>query len=52
MRFAPEANQGCNAGLGAARDKLEEVKKQFPQITYSDLWVSLPLSCPSTRIFE
>ena len=43
MRFAPEANQGCNAGLGAARDKLEEVKKQFPQITYSDLWVRLRL---------
>lgn len=39
MRFAPEADQGCNAGLLAARNKLEEVKKQFPQITYSDLWV-------------
>ncbi len=38
MRFAPEANHGANAGLEVARAKLEEVKKQFPKITYSDLW--------------
>lgn len=38
MRFAPEANHGANAGLEVARGKLEQVKKQFPQITYSDLW--------------
>jgi len=38
MRFAPEANHGANAGLDVARAKLEEVKKQFPKITYSDLW--------------
>lgn len=52
MRFAPEANQGCNAGLSAARDKLEEVKKQFPQITYSDLWVSLSFPCSADSRFE
>ncbi|KAK4702797.1 hypothetical protein P7C70_g3425, partial [Phenoliferia sp. Uapishka_3] len=38
MRFAPESNHGANAGLGAARDHLEAIKKRFPQITYSDLW--------------
>ncbi|PWN51750.1 mitochondrial cytochrome c peroxidase [Violaceomyces palustris] len=38
MRFAPEANHGANAGLGAARDFMEEIKKQFPWITYADLW--------------
>ena len=37
MRFAPEANHGANAGLNAAREKLEPIKAMFPQITYSDL---------------
>lgn len=41
MRFAPEANHGANAGLEHARNHLEPIKKKFPQITYSDLWVSL-----------
>lgn len=38
MRFDPEANHGANAGLHVARDLLEPVKKQFPWISYSDLW--------------
>ncbi|BGP00316.1 heme peroxidase [Rhodotorula toruloides] len=38
MRFAPEANHGANAGLEHARNRLEIVKKKFPEITYSDLW--------------
>ena len=38
MRFAPEGDHGANAGLKAARDFLEPVKKQFPWISYSDLW--------------
>ncbi|GAA6021813.1 hypothetical protein JCM10207_002071 [Rhodosporidiobolus poonsookiae] len=38
MRFAPEANHGANAGLEHARNHLEKIKKQFPEITYSDLW--------------
>ncbi|KAL8999268.1 MAG: hypothetical protein Q9169_001813 [Polycauliona sp. 2 TL-2023] len=38
MRFAPEGDHGANAGLKAARDFLDPVKKQFPWITYSDLW--------------
>lgn len=29
MRFAPEANHGANAGLLAARNFLEPIKKQF-----------------------
>lgn len=37
-RFSPEADHGANAGLGIARDLLEPVKKQFPWISYSDLW--------------
>lgn len=40
MRFAPESNHGANAGLDKARAKLEPIKAMFPQITYSDLWVS------------
>ncbi|KAI9671542.1 MAG: heme peroxidase [Caeruleum heppii] len=38
MRFAPEGDHGANAGLKAARDFLEPVKKQYPWISYSDLW--------------
>lgn len=38
MRFAPENNWGANAGLAIARDILEPVKKQFPWISYADLW--------------
>lgn len=37
---------GANAGLDKARAFLEPIKKQFPQITYSDLWVS-PSACKS-----
>lgn len=40
MRFAPEANHGANAGLEKARAHLEPIKQKFPEITYSDLWVS------------
>ena len=38
MRFAPEGGHGANAGLKNARDFLEPIKKQFPWISYSDLW--------------
>lgn len=33
-------HSGANAGLDKARDFLEPIKQKFPQITYSDLWVS------------
>lgn len=39
MRFAPESQHGANNGLINARDFLEPVKKKFPWISYSDLWV-------------
>jgi len=39
MRFAPEGDHGANAGLKAARDFMEPVKKKFPWISYSDLWI-------------
>jgi cytochrome c peroxidase len=39
MRFAPEAEHRANAGLADARNALEPVKKQFPGMSYSDLWV-------------
>lgn len=39
MRFSPEGDWGANAGLSKARDRLEPVKKAFPDITYSDLWI-------------
>ncbi|CAJ0646669.1 15295_t:CDS:2, partial [Entrophospora sp. SA101] len=38
MRFSPESHHGANLGLQLARDKLEEVKKKNPEISYSDLW--------------
>ena len=39
MRFSTEAADPENAGLNAARAFLEPVKKRFPAISYSDLWV-------------
>ena len=38
MRFAPESQHGANAGLQVARDLLEPLKKEFPWISYGDLW--------------
>ncbi|KAG5463161.1 MAG: heme peroxidase [Olpidium bornovanus] len=38
MRFAPESEHGANAGLSVARQRLEQVKKKFPEISYGDLW--------------
>lgn len=38
MRYAIEANDGANAGLEHARNFLEPVKKEFPWISYGDLW--------------
>lgn len=37
-RFAPEADYGANAGLKVGRDLLEKVKKDYPWISYADLW--------------
>jgi len=39
MRFNLEANDGANAGLHTARSFLEPIKQQFPEISYSDLWI-------------
>lgn len=38
MRFDPEASHDGNAGLHIARDRLEKIKKQFPTLSYGDLW--------------
>jgi len=38
MRFEPESKHDANAGLHVARNKLENIKKQFPGISYGDLW--------------
>ena len=46
MRFAPESEHGANAGrprnyhlgLCIARDVLEKIKKDYPDISYADLW--------------
>lgn len=38
MRFEPESKHGANAGLAVARDVLEKVHAQFPDISYGDLW--------------
>jgi len=39
MRFQTEAADPENAGLSVARAFLEPIKKKFPQISYSDLWI-------------
>ena len=39
MRFEAEAADPENAGLHSARAFLEPIKKRFPGISYSDLWV-------------
>lgn len=39
MRFEPEISWGANAGLGYAQSLLEPIKKRFPQVSYSDLWI-------------
>jgi hypothetical protein len=38
MRFNPEALHGANNGLAVARGVLEPIKKEFPWISYGDLW--------------
>lgn len=38
MRFEPEALHGANAGLQVAREVMEQVKAEFPWISYGDLW--------------
>ena len=39
MRFEAEAADPENAGLHSARAFLEPVKRKFPGISYSDLWI-------------
>eukprot|EP00577_Skeletonema_sp_RCC1716_P011876 CAMPEP_0113414392 /NCGR_PEP_ID=MMETSP0013_2-20120614/23989_1 /TAXON_ID=2843 ORGANISM="Skeletonema costatum, Strain 1716" /NCGR_SAMPLE_ID=MMETSP0013_2 /ASSEMBLY_ACC=CAM_ASM_000158 /LENGTH=436 /DNA_ID=CAMNT_0000301239 /DNA_START=46 /DNA_END=1356 /DNA_ORIENTATION=- /assembly_acc=CAM_ASM_000158 len=39
MRFQNEAADPENAGLAPARAFLEPVKRKFPEISYSDLWI-------------
>ncbi|OQV04271.1 hypothetical protein CLAIMM_09181, partial [Cladophialophora immunda] len=38
MRYEKEGGDPANAGLQHARAFLEPVKRQFPWITYADLW--------------
>ncbi|KAH7108028.1 cytochrome c peroxidase [Auriculariales sp. MPI-PUGE-AT-0066] len=38
MRFEPEALHGANNGLAIARGVMEQIKKEFPWISYGDLW--------------
>jgi len=37
-RFPAEKGIDANKGLNIAQDLLEPIKKEFPWITYSDLW--------------
>ena len=39
MRFESEAADPENAGLEVARAFLEPVRKKFPNVSYSDLWI-------------
>lgn len=38
QRFEPECSWGANAGLKLARDQLESIKQQFPNLSYADLY--------------
>lgn len=38
MRFDPEKSWGANAGLGVAREAMEQIKKDHPEATYGDLY--------------
>lgn len=38
MRFEPEITDGANAGLALMHDILKPLKKQFPELSYADLW--------------
>jgi hypothetical protein len=38
MRFSPESLHGANAGLQLARELMEKIKKEYPWISYGDLW--------------
>ena len=53
MRFAPESLHGANNGLNVARSLLEGVKKDFPWISYGDLWTLAGVAaiqvCPWTH---
>ena len=39
MRFSPESDHGGNAGLGHARNMLESVKAEHPELSYADLYI-------------
>jgi cytochrome c peroxidase len=39
MRFKPESDHGGNAGLQHARALLEPLKKEFPEVSYADLYI-------------
>jgi len=39
MRFKPECDDGANAGLEFARNKLEKIKEKYPGLSYADLWI-------------
>lgn len=38
IRFDPEINHGANAGLAGAVKLLEPVKKEFPDVSYADIF--------------
>jgi len=38
MRFKPEMDWAANAGLAFARSRLESIKKEFPEVSFGDLW--------------
>lgn len=38
MRFAPEIDDGANAGLALLQDILQPVQEKFSDLSYADLW--------------
>jgi len=38
IRFDPEIKHGANAGLSGAVSLLEPVKKEFPDVSYADIY--------------
>ena len=51
MRFEPESIHGANVGLNIARDLMEKVKREFPWISYGDLWTLAGVAAIQVRPF-
>lgn len=52
MRFEPESADGANAGLDIERSILEPVKREFPELSYADIWTLASPRAPLSVVHE